>query len=116
MPLGDSHYTSTAEDSLVLPQIPAKLKGDLPHQGTPEQLASGQDYLARLGVLSEPLSADVRWSEEKCVHCTACVTTCPSGALALDRERMQVLFDSEKCIGCELCIPVCSYHAMEIHF
>lgn len=85
-------------------------------EGTPEQLEAGQGYLEKLGVLSEPLSSDIRWSEEKCVHCTACITTCPSGALQLDRESMRVSFDSDKCIGCELCIPVCGYGAIEIHF
>lgn len=85
-------------------------------EGTEEQLLKGQEYLDRIGVVTEPISSDARWIEDRCTHCTACVTACPSGALELDRSTMRVSFDSEKCIGCELCIPVCSYHAMEMHF
>jgi len=83
-------------------------------EGAAEQLAKGQEFMKQLGVEVVPLSTDVRWSEERCVHCTACITVCPSGALALDRGSMRVSFEGEKCLGCELCIPVCSYKAMEI--
>jgi Fe-S-cluster-containing dehydrogenase component len=50
------------------------------------------------------------------VHCTACISVCPTAALQVNRADMTVSFDSEKCIGCELCIPVCIYKAMEIQF
>lgn len=82
--------------------------------GTTDQLAAGQSYLENLGVRFQPLSSDVRWREDLCVHCTACVTVCPTGALGLDRSTMRVSFDGDKCIGCELCIPVCSYQAVEM--
>lgn len=84
--------------------------------GTGEQLESGKRYLEKTGITWEPLSRDVTWLEDRCVHCTACVTICPSGALYVERPSMKVAFESEKCIGCELCIPACMYKAMEIHF
>jgi L-aspartate semialdehyde sulfurtransferase ferredoxin len=82
--------------------------------GTREHLAAAREYLKKIGIRVEPLSRDVHRSEERCTHCTACITVCPSGALDIDRATMQVNFDDSKCIGCGLCIPVCSYHAMEI--
>ena len=84
--------------------------------GTSEQLARGQAYLEEIGVQVEPLGREVRWREERCVHCTACVTVCPTQALTVERPSMKVSFRADKCIGCELCIPVCSFDAMEIDF
>jgi len=82
--------------------------------GERDAIEGGQRYLASCNVKVESLEKDVAWSEERCTHCTACISVCPSGALILDRDTMLVTFDSEKCIGCELCIPVCAYRAMEI--
>ena len=62
------------------------------------------------------LRQDVKWHEDRCVHCTACVSICPPKALELDRTRMEVSFKKDKCIACELCLPVCPYQAMEILF
>lgn len=84
--------------------------------GSREQLREGHTYLDKSGVHVQPLEKEVRWIEEKCVHCTACVSLCPTNALKVDRKTMRVSFDSDKCIGCELCIPVCSYKAMEMLF
>lgn len=84
--------------------------------GTRSQLENGRKYMEDAGVSWQPLSRDVLWREERCVHCTACVSVCPAGALPLDRSTMKVSFDPEKCIACELCIPVCMYGAIEIRF
>ena len=84
--------------------------------GTRKQIEDGRRYMEKIGVLWQPLSGDVHWREDLCTHCTACVSVCPTEALALDRSTMRVSFESEKCIGCELCIPVCMYTAMEIQF
>lgn len=85
-------------------------------EGTKKHLEAGREYLEKKGVLLQPLSKDVRWREDRCVHCTACVSICPTAALRIDRSNMTVSFDSDKCIACELCIPVCIYKAMEIQF
>ena len=85
-------------------------------EGNKKQLEAGHEYLEKKGVLLQPLSKDVRWREDRCVHCTACISVCPTAALRLDRTDMAVSFDEEKCIACELCIPVCMYKAMEIQF
>lgn len=46
----------------------------------------------------------------QCMHCTdaACVTVCPSGALARD-EKGFVSFDEGKCIGCGYCTQFCPF-------
>jgi len=64
----------------------------------------------------QPLAQDIKWHEERCVHCNFCVSICPSGALNLDQEKMLVSFDKGKCIACELCVKVCPYKVVEIQF
>lgn len=43
----------------------------------------------------------------KCVHCGACVSSCPAGALSY--ENRKVKYDIHKCINCDNCIRVCPY-------
>ncbi len=84
--------------------------------GKKPALDAGINYLKDVGVQIQPLAQDIKWLEERCVHCTACVSICPTKALELDRNRMEVSFKRDKCIACELCLPVCPYQAMEILF
>ena len=84
-------------------------------EGDREGIEKGREYLEGCGITTESLSQDVRWSQERCTHCTACVAICPTEALTVDRRTMEVAFVQDQCIGCELCIPVCAYRAMEIH-
>ena len=83
-------------------------------QGTRKNINNGLDYLARIGIHCEPLAQDVVWYEERCTHCTACTSLCPTGALFVTRPAMTVAFDKEKCIACEACLKVCSYKAVTI--
>ena len=82
--------------------------------GKKARIDEGLDFLKELGVEVETLVEEVKWWEERCIHCTACLTYCPTQALYLDRATMMVGFDEEKCIACELCLNVCPYRAVEI--
>jgi ferredoxin len=73
-------------------------------------------YLEEQKVTIQPLSQDVRRNEERCTHCGACTGICPTNALRLDRESMEVVFDDESCVACELCVRICPPRAMEIHY
>lgn len=84
--------------------------------GENEKIKKGMDYLESLRVGIQPLAQDIKWLEDRCTHCTACISICPSGALSVNRESMLVSFDSEKCILCKLCIPACPFKAVEILF
>ena len=83
-------------------------------QGKQQDIESGLGYLSRIGVHYEPLAQDVIWYEDRCTHCTACTSLCPTGALFVTRPAMTVSFDKEKCIACEACLKVCSYKAVTI--
>ncbi|MEJ5187475.1 MAG: NIL domain-containing protein [Candidatus Geothermincolales bacterium] len=84
--------------------------------GEDQDYRRGLDYLESCGVTVQPLSQDVARDEERCTHCGACLAVCPTRALYLDRESMQVIFDREECVACELCVKVCPPRAMEIRY
>ncbi|MGA8571938.1 MAG: NIL domain-containing protein [Desulfobaccales bacterium] len=84
--------------------------------GNKEQLGAATQFLEELGVRVESLAGEVRWLEDRCNQCTACISACPTHALAIDRAGMTVSFEKEKCIACELCLRTCPYQALEILF
>jgi len=96
----------------VTPEEEGKLVVDI--EGKKANLDKGISYIKKLGLTVQPLTRDVRWNENRCTHCTACITICPTNALQVERKSMKVSFHSEKCIACELCIPACPYKAIEI--
>jgi len=100
-----ARITPKEEGELVI-----ELKGD---KG---KYADGVQYLRNLGVTIQSLSQDVTRDEDRCTHCGACVTLCPTSALYMDKETMNVIFDPEKCIACELCILGCPPRAMKAKF
>jgi ferredoxin len=79
-------------------------------------MEAGFKYLSEMGVKVQPLAQDVKWHEDRCTHCTACISICPTKALDVQRPKMELSFKRDRCIACELCIPVCPYQAMEILF
>lgn len=85
-------------------------------KGKKEKYADGIKYLKGLGIKIEPLGQDVTRDEEKCTHCGACISVCPTEALFMDRGSMKVIFDRDKCIACELCVKACPSRAMVVKF
>ena len=84
--------------------------------GEQENYDKGIKYLTTNGVIIQALSQDVVRNEERCTHCGACVTICPTGAFELDPATRRIDFDNAKCIACGLCIKPCPPRAMEVHF
>ena len=76
----------------------------------------GIRYLTKAGVKIQSLSQDILRNEERCTHCGACITICPTDAFELDLATRQVDFYNDKCIACGLCIKGCPPRAMEVHF
>ena len=84
--------------------------------GEKSALKRGMDYLNGLNVNIQSLARDIRWLEERCTHCTVCAPLCPTEAIVVNREKMEISFDKDKCIACGACIPACPYKAIEILF
>jgi len=76
----------------------------------------GIKYLTKNGVRIQSLSQDVIRNEERCTHCGACVTICPTDAFELDPLTRHINFYGEKCVACGVCIKACPPRAMEVHF
>ncbi len=84
--------------------------------GEQKDYDKGIRYLTESGVKIQSLSQDVTRNEERCTHCGACITICPTDAFELDPLTRRVNFDNEKCVACEQCIKACPPRAMELHF
>jgi len=85
-------------------------------KGKQEDYDRGIKYLTKTGVRIQSLSQNVIRNEERCTHCGACITICPTGAFELEPLTRRVKFDNEKCLACALCIKACPPRAMELHF
>jgi len=85
-------------------------------KGKKENYAAGIKYLTGLGLKIQPLGQDVARDEDRCTHCGACISVCPTGALFTDVKTMKVIFDPDKCIACELCVKACPSRAMMVKF
>ncbi len=102
--------------NILRARVTPKEEGELVIElkGNKEKYAEGMKYLKELGVKIQPLSQDVTRDEERCTHCGACITICPTGAFYMDKKTMQVIFDASKCIACELCVKGCPPRAMKV--
>jgi polyferredoxin len=60
-------------------------------------------YGALLGLLSRFSPFKIRRNEEKCIHCHACTSHCPT---LIDVEKNEVI-KSEECFGCMTCVSRC---------
>ena len=84
--------------------------------GEQEDYDKGIEYLTKTGVRIQSLSQDVTRNEQRCTHCGACITICPTDAFEVELSTRRVNFYNEKCLACGLCIKACPPRAMELHF
>ena len=84
--------------------------------GEQQDYDKGIRYLTTNGVRIQSLGQDVIRNEERCTHCGACVTACPTHAFEVDPLSRVVSFHNEKCVACGLCIKARPPRAMEVHF
>ena len=85
-------------------------------KGGRENYDKGMEYLSKNGVRIQALSRDFVRNEERCSHCGACVTICPTLAFEVDSATRRINFHNEKCVACGLCLTACPPRAMEVHF
>ena len=85
-------------------------------KGAQKEYDKGINFLIKAGVKIQSLSQDVTRNEERCTHCGACITICPTGAFEVDPSTREVTFHNDKCLACGLCLKSCPARAMEVHF
>lgn len=98
----------------INPQKEGYLVAEL--EGIKEKYDEGIGFLKNLGVIVEPLSETVVWQEETCIQCGACASFCPTEALHMDRETMEISFENAKCVVCGMCLECCPTRAIQLHF
>jgi ferredoxin len=96
------------------PSLGGKLVLEL--KGDEEQIKEGLNFVKQIGVKVELLDQEVLWNEEKCIDCGACVSICPTGALALDKVTYKLKLNYEKCIVCGNCVEACPLGAIKVTF
>jgi len=84
--------------------------------GHKKHVKDGLRYLRSQGVNIKAVEQEIRRKTDICTQCGACTGICPTNALSIDRDTMEVLFEPKKCTGCELCVLTCPVRAMEIRF
>ena len=84
--------------------------------GSADNLENGIEYLTGLGISIDSIEKDVTRNETRCLQCGVCTASCPTNALHINRETMEVIFDVKECIGCEACVKICPPRAMEVNF
>lgn len=85
-------------------------------KGEAENYNQGLDFLREQGVRIEHLSEDIVRNIDRCTHCGACTSSCPTGALHINRPSMEVSLNDEKCIVCGVCLKTCPVRAIEVKF
>lgn len=83
-------------------------------EGQPAQISKGIAYLHSIGVDVKEMNEYVMKDVSRCTNCGMCVSICPAGAIEMDRETWEVIFDQGKCIACGLCVTACPPQAMKL--
>ncbi len=81
--------------------------------GTDENLQQSLDYLRAEGIEVNIYTDSVIRYEEKCMHCGACTSVCPSGALVMNKDTWELEFTMAKCLLCGHCVKACPARAIK---
>jgi ferredoxin len=81
--------------------------------GTDENLGKSLDYLKGEGIEVKIYTDSVIRYEEKCMHCGACTSVCPSGALVMNKQTWELEFTMDKCLLCGHCVKACPARAIK---
>ena len=57
----------------------------------------------------DKLMHSVYLDKDKCLGCTTCLRSCPTGAIRVREGKAKII--ESKCIDCGECIRVCPHHA-----
>ena len=81
--------------------------------GSDADIKKGLTYLENEEIHVKIYTDSVIRYEEKCIHCGACTSVCPSGALKMNKDTWQLEFDMSKCLLCGHCIRACPARAIK---
>jgi NAD-dependent dihydropyrimidine dehydrogenase PreA subunit len=69
--------------------------------------------LTNKGARVSKLNTPIKWDENECVECSACISVCPTKVFSLD-DDFSLIVDESKCIQCGTCIDMCPHNALSL--
>jgi len=63
------------------------------------------------GVEVRKLLKLIAWDEERCIHCGACISVCPTRVFTFN-PSWNINLEEEKCVRCEICVKACPLSAL----
>lgn len=81
--------------------------------GNDEDIKNGIEYLQKEGVTVKVFTESVIRYQDKCIHCGACTSVCPSGALTMNQDTWELEFDMDMCMLCGHCVHACPARAIK---
>ncbi len=63
------------------------------------------------GVEVRKLLKLITWDEERCIHCGACISVCPTKVFTFN-PSWNINLEEEKCVRCEICVKACPLSAL----
>jgi len=81
-----------------------------------DEMERGLKYLKDKGIRVAPVSKQISFQHEKCIHCGACTAICFTDALTMEKPSWELNFKPEKCIVCGLCLKACPLNLFKIEF
>ena len=82
-------------------------------EGADADIKKGFDFLDEQGIIVKVYKDSVIRYEDKCIHCGACTSVCPSGALVMNKQSWELEFDMDKCLLCGHCVRACPARAIK---
>jgi ferredoxin len=113
-PLSLDELPYTAEVVLetgVKLSIDSATRGELIIEVPSSQVDQVAELFRVKGVEVRKLMKLIAWDEERCVHCGACISVCPTEVFSFD-PSWSINLDEEKCIRCEVCVKSCPRSAL----
>lgn len=81
--------------------------------GSEDSIGECMQYLEKESIEVKQYTDSVIRYEEKCIHCGACTSVCPSGALMMNKETWELEFMMDKCLLCGHCVRACPARAIK---
>lgn len=81
--------------------------------GSDDNIEKSLKYLEDEGIAVKIYTDSVIRYEEKCIHCGACTSVCPSGALVMNKDTWELEFTMDKCLLCGHCVKACPARAIK---
>ncbi len=88
-------------------------KGEIIIEVPEEKVEIVEKILKAEGVFVSELKKAVEKNEERCVHCGACISVCPTEAIRKNEEN-KVIVEEKLCIHCGTCVTSCPTQALNL--